>query len=503
MAANPALLIHESVTAVARRRPDAVAVVDTDGTRIDYRTLDSAAETWAAELAGLGVRPGDLVPVRLPRSARLTAVLLAVLKCGAGYAALDPRWPAERTNRVLAQLAPPLLAGDPGDQPDGAAPPLPVWRPGTVPQAAAAGVRLTRRPAVTPDSPACVFFTSGTSGAPKGVVSPHRATTRLFGAGGPLAFGPDRVMTQAAPTPWDAWSLEQWGMLTTGGTTVVVADDYLLPEMLAAAIAGHGVNTAWLTSSVFNLFVLEDVDSFAGLRQLLVGGERLSTEYVGAFLDRHPGIEILNGYGPVETCVFATTHRITRPDCRSPYGIPIGRPVPGTEVHEIDGELCVSGTGLALRYLGDEALTADRFPVLPVDGGPPRRVYRTGDRGLRDPDGVWHFTGRSDRQVKIRGHRVEPDGIEAFANTLADVGSCAAVPIPGELGVYDRLALFYTVRSTPRPGTGPDPLAVRAALARALPPYSVPDLVRAVDALPVAANGKVDRASLVALATGP
>jgi non-ribosomal peptide synthetase component F len=352
---------------------------------------------------------------------------------------------------------------------------------------------------VEPGDPACVFFTSGTTGPPKGVVSPHRATTRLFAADGPLPFGPRHVMLQAAPTAWDAWSLELWGMLTTGGTSVVVPEHYLLPHTLAAAVAAHGVTTAWLTSSLFNMLVVEEPECFAGLRHVLVGGERLSPEHVRTFLAAHPDVHLLNGYGPVESCVFATVHPVRAADCDVPGGIPIGRPVPGTGIHLLGDELCVSGDGLALRYLGDETSTAHAFPTLDLDGHAVR-VFRTGDTGFRDADGTWHFTGRSDRQVKIRGHRIEPDGVEAEAAALPQVASCAAVPLPGALGTYERLALFYT----PRPGTGHapggDPSGVRAALARTLPRHCVPDLVRAVERLPVTPNGKVDHAALAAYA---
>ncbi|MFF2778627.1 amino acid adenylation domain-containing protein [Streptomyces sp. NPDC058052] len=531
-------LIHRAVARQARLTPGALAVVDGD-TRLGYGALDATADAWAARLARSGVGPGTLVPVLLPRSARLYVALLAVLKCGAAYAALDPRWPAERIEGVLRQLDAPVLVTD-AAEPYG---PVPVWRP----PAADAGDSAPRERDVAEhggdsaprerdfaefaehdgefvayetdvaghggefvpydgpvDTPAAVFFTSGTSGAPKGVVSPHAATTRLFTADGPLAFGPGTVMTQAAPAPWDAFSMELWGMLTTGGTCVTAAEDYLLPDTLARLVADRGANTSWLTASLFNLFTEIDVDCFEGLERLYIGGERLSPAHVSRFLARHPGIRLLNGYGPVESCVFATVHPIVPDDCAREHGIPIGREVPGTVIHVRDdegglcgpgavGELCVSGAGLAREYLGDPALTARRFPDDLVDGAP-LRAYRTGDRGYRDAGGVLHFTGRTDRQVKIRGHRIEPEEIEFHAAGLPGVGACVAVPVPGELGNHDRLALFYTADGD---GTGPaEPL--RRSLGRRLPPHAVPDVVRQVDRLPVTANGKIDRSRLLA-----
>ncbi|WKE69707.1 amino acid adenylation domain-containing protein [Streptomyces sp. WP-1] len=504
-------LIHRAVAHRARTRPDALAVVD-GSTRLDYATLDAAADAWAAGLAAAGAGPGTLVPVLLPRSARLYVALLAVLKCGAGYAALDPRWPRERVESVLGQLGGPVLVTDAGEASDGMPGKRfgrwPVWQPpaGCGEFAAREGGTAFAAYDGPADVPATVFFTSGTSGTPKGVVSPHAATTRLFTADGPLAFGPGTVMLQAAPSSWDAFSLELWGTLTTGGTCVTAAEDYLLPDTLRRLIDTCALDTAWLTSSLFNLFTEIDPDCFRGLRRLYIGGERLSAAHVGQFLAAHPDIRLFNGYGPVESCVFATVHPITAADCAAPHGVPVGRPVPGTRVHVLDGagrecppgvtgELCVSGAGLALGYLGDPDLTAACFTEHPSAG---TRLYRTGDHGLRDADGVLHFTGRTDRQVKIRGYRIEPEEIETHAAELPGITHCVAVPVPGELGNYDRLALFYTSAAD----TEEDPVLLRRSLSLRLPAHAVPDVVRRVERLPVTANGKVDRSELLATLDG-
>ncbi|MBK3568632.1 amino acid adenylation domain-containing protein [Streptomyces sp. MBT62] len=508
-------LIHQAVAHQARTAPEALAVVDGD-IRLDYATLDAVAGDWAGHLAAAGAGPGTLIPVQLPRSARLYVALLALLKCGAGYAALDPRWPRERVDDVLRQLDAPVLVTDLAET----SARQPVWRPPaelSAPGGADDGFRAYEGPE---DTAAAVFFTSGTSGTPKGVVSPHAATTRLFAPDGPLAFGPGTVMLQAAPASWDAFSLELWGMLTTGGTCVTARDDYLLPDTLRHAIDTRGVDTGWLTASLFNLFTEIDPDCFQGLRRLYIGGEKLSTAHVGAFLDRHPGIQLLNGYGPVESCVFVTVHPIAAPDCAAAYGVPIGREVPGTAVHVLDdagavcapgavGELCVSGTGLALGYLGDPALTGARFQEARIADAH-LRVYRTGDRGFRDTDGVLHFTGRTDRQVKIRGYRIEPEEIEAHAAGLPGITHCVAVPVPGRLGTYERLALFYTSATSTTSATEDsdrtdgtdDSVLLRRSLGRLLPAHAVPDVVRRVERLPVTANGKVDRSELLALLPG-
>jgi non-ribosomal peptide synthetase component F len=328
-----------------------------------------------------------------------------------------------------------------------------------------------------------VFFTSGTTGEPKGVLSPHRATTRLFRGGSFARFGPGRVMPVAAPVAWDAFALELWGMLTTGGTAVVFGEDMMVTEDLRELVAVDGVDTAWLPTTLFNFFVEEDISCFGGLRQLVIGGERLSPTHVRAFLDRHPSTTLVNGYGPVESCVFVTTRTVRPEDCDLPGGIPIGAPVPGSAVHLRQdseqvpagavGEICVAGDGLAVGYLADPEATATAFITAVVDGVP-TRLYRTGDLGIRAADGVLHFLGRADRQVKIFGHRVEPAELEVAATRIPGVRAARAVPVPGPDGGYEHLALFYTADL----GDPPPPRSVRRSLAASLPHYLVPPTVR-------------------------
>lgn len=495
-------LIHQAVARQARERPTAPALVFR-GETTTYERLDQAADGCARALREHGVGPGQVVPVLLPRSPRFVAVLLGILKCGAAYTAVDHRWPAPRVASMVRGTDSLLLVADrPVAGVD-----LPLWRPPDDPSG--------RPPAAVVDagSVAAVFFTSGTTGEAKGVLSPHRATTRLFGPGGLEGFGPGRVMPQLAPVPWDGLTLELWGMLTTGGTSVIVDEDYLLPEGLRALVRSHRVDTVWLTSSLFNFFVDEDVDCFAGMRQVLTGGERLSVAYVRRFLDRHPDVALVNGYGPVESCVFVTTHRVVPADCAAPDGIPIGRPVAGTGIHVLGdggadggpGEICVSGEGLALGYLGDPAATAERFTTADVDGVP-TRVYRTGDLGRLDADGVLHFLGRRDRQVKIAGHRVEPGEIETVALRVPGMAECAVVPAPRPDGAsHDRLAMFYTVDPAADRDAGPrlGPAEVRRALSALLPKHLVPHTIRAVRALPRTVNGKADHAALAKLLADP
>ncbi|GIH25285.1 hypothetical protein Aph01nite_35950 [Acrocarpospora phusangensis] len=485
-------LIHKMFRHQARVRPDAVALIEGER-RFSYAHLDRASDVLCRRLQDRGVAPGDLVPVLMPRSAGLVAALLGLLKCGAAYAALDTGWPAGQVRALVHRLRPPLVVTDAAADWG-----VPAWRPEPV-ELAAAGPETPLPVRVDGACPATVFFTSGTTGPPKGVVTPHRATARL--TGDPLVRGgPGSVMPQAAPVPWDGYSLELWTTLLSGGASVVVTAPYLLPQELRHLVARHGVNRVWLTASLFNLFVEEDCDAFAGLRQVMTGGERLSPAHVESFLTVHPSIRLVNGYGPVESTVFTTAHAVRREDCRLPGGIPIGRPVAGTEVHILDGdrvcgpdetgEICVGGDGLAIGYLDEDRLTAERFRMIEVGGGA-RRLYRSGDLGRRSPDGDFHFEGRRDRQIKLRGHRIELAAVEAATDAIAGVTRCVAVVDTDRWGSARAVVLFYTSDTALAAET------LRRQLEEALPGYALPDAVHRVESFPLTPNGKIEQTALL------
>ncbi|MGW4369371.1 amino acid adenylation domain-containing protein [Nocardia takedensis] len=490
--------VHEILARVANRSPDTVALVDGSRART-YGELLRDATAWAARLHTAGVGPGQIVPLLLPRGIEQVTALLAVLQTGAAYAALDPTIPDRRLREVLNLLDPPLLVTD---DPRAGGHATPIWSPPAEFDTAPVEFHPAR---VRGDDPCCVFLTSGTTGTAKAVLTPHRATTRLFTPGASLYRDTGTVMPLAAPVSWDAFSLELWSALLTGGTSIIVTEPYLTGAAVRTFVAEHGVDVVWLTSSLFNMIVEEDLDAFTGLDRLLVGGERLSSGHVARFLDAHPAIELINGYGPVENTVFATTHRVTRRDCLTSDEIPLGVAVSGTEVHVLAdhepctagtvGEIYLSGEGVALGYIGERERTAAAFAPVVV-AGRTLRAYRTGDLGSWGPDGLLRYHGRRDRQVKIRGHRVEPAEVERQVERLSPrVRSCRVLARPAADGTTKELIAFCVPE---RPGDRLDD--VSDVLRSGLVAYHRPAAVVSVARFPVTARGKLDEESLLARA---
>jgi amino acid adenylation domain-containing protein len=350
------------------------------------------------------------------------------------------------------------------------------------------------------DDTACVMFTSGSTGRPKGVAAPHRAMVATLTGQDYAPFGPGTVWLQCSPGSWDAFVLELWGPLLNGGTCVLHPHGRPDPLLIATLVAEHGVTAAYLSVSLFNVIVDECPGALDGVEDLIVGGEQLSPAHLARLLARSPGIRLRNGYGPVECMVFLATHPITPADIAAGR-IPVGEPLAGKRYHLLDatlspvadgatGEVYVAGEGMAHGYVGRPGLTAERFVANPL-GAPGERMYRSGDLGRRRADGALELLGRSDDQLKIRGHRVEPNEVRSVASRHPAV-SDAAVVATGATGDREReLFCFYTCGA----GTVPE-AELRAHLAGLLPDYMIPAGLVRLGHLPLTTSGKVDRGEL-------
>ncbi|SDC07644.1 amino acid adenylation domain-containing protein [Actinokineospora iranica] len=492
--------IHETFARIASELPDRQAVVTATGSTT-YAELATRARHIAHDLIGRGVRPHDIVPVVARRSPDLLAAILGVLMAGGAYAVLDPRWPHPRTDRLLTAMRPPVVLADgAGSARLGQAGIKHIAFADLGQAAGPAEAPTADLPRVSPADRATVFWTSGSTGDPKAVLSPHQATTRLFVPESFMDFGERPVMILAAAAAWDAFSLELWGMLLRGGTAVLHEDDLLLPHSIRAYVTDFGATHLFLTPSLFDVIASGDIDCLAGLRALILGGDKPPPANCRKLLAAHPSVELYNGYGPVESCVFATVHRITMDDTHAAGGIPAGLPVPGTRVHIVadgvpvppgeSGEVAISGTGLASGYLNDPDQTAAAFRRVTVDGDAVM-VYLTGDYGRLDETGVLHLTGRKDAQLKIAGHRIEPAEIESAVNALGSRRS-VVMPIPDRTGA-PRIILFAE-----RPGADITEAEMRGRLSELLPAYMLPAKVHFVSTMPLLDNTKINKRELSA-----
>jgi amino acid adenylation domain-containing protein len=471
---------------------------------LSYRDLDRESARLAWLLREAGVEPGQVVPLFLERSPRFIIAMLAVLRCGAAYAPIDLASPPLRQAQILDQLDAPVALVERSLEVPG------LERRTVVKVAQALGQdqasTIDAWPDTPLDAPLYVMFTSGSTGAPKGVVVPHRGVQRLVVGADYASFNADARWAALSSLAFDASTLEIWGPLLNGATCVVQEEALPALDALASFLVQRRISDAWLTAALFNAMVDDRVQALAGLRQLLIGGERVSCAHVRSCLAAHPNLRLINGYGPTENTTFTMCHRILASDValmtgggENPRGVPIGKPIRGSTAIVIDehgadvadgfaGELLTGGEGVALGYLHEPGLTAERF--ITRAGA---RWYRTGDRVLKRRDGVYEFLGRADRQVKIQGHRVELDEVERILGSAPGVGN-AAVLVRGDSAESRHLVGAYSGRdSKSNPPSGD---TVRRWLEQHLPPAMTPHVLHALATMPLNLNGKVDRKAL-------
>ncbi|MFD4786142.1 amino acid adenylation domain-containing protein [Streptomyces sp. NPDC058459] len=499
-AGAPASDLFAAIEEQARRTPDAPAVIDARGA-LSYAGLMAEVTALAGALHTSGVTTGDLVGLCLPRGRDAVTAMLAVLRMGAGYLPLDPSYPAARLAVMVEQAEPRVVLV----KADGAAEAVPSLPPGTAVLTVDAGRGADPAPGVVvaPENPAYVIFTSGSTGRPKGVVVPHRALAHFCRAARER-YGlsrADRVL-QFASLSFDASVEEIFPPLTVGAAVVVRDDDMISrPDVFLDRCAGLGITVLDLPTAYWHELVgaLDRGEATfpATVRMVIIGGEAVNAEAVARWRERvGTRVRLLNTYGPTETSVVATAADLTAWAGDGP--VPIGTALRGVAVRVTDedgtaaapgepGELRIGGAGVATGYLGRPDLTDDRFREGP-DGG---REYLSGDRVRQLPDGSLEYLGRLDQQVKIRGFRVEPGEVESALRAVRGVAD-AIVLVDSGAGA-PRLAA-HLVLTDEAPGTD----AVRRELSARVPHYLVPAVFTAHAVFPLTAQGKVDRAALVA-----
>ncbi|WP_270168120.1 amino acid adenylation domain-containing protein [Paenibacillus sp. SYP-B4298] len=505
---HPPACIHHLFERHARLHPDRVALTY-DSQHMTYRELDEAAEALANRLAQLQVAPDSVVTVLVERSLELVISLLAILKAGGCYLSLETTVPQARLDFILEDASPCLVITQRCFSERFENHSLPVLLLDEDKQTFAAAPQR-RRVEAMPENLIYISYTSGSTGTPKGVCVPHRAVARLVDNTKDFSFTPEDVFLLISPVAFDASTLEIWAPLTNGGRLVIYNCGTLRPDTLSETIQSEGITTVWLTAGLFQLMVNSYLDAFKGVKHVLAGGDIISPAHLERLLTVHPHLTFTNGYGPTENTTFSTcwttTTMTTHPT------VPIGSPINGTWAMICDGdhnpvlpgqegELYVAGAGLARGYLNNPTETASRFVPNPWSDTPGARMFRTGDLVRWLEDGRMEFIGRSDRQIKIQGYRVEPDEIEAVIVKHADIQTAVVTTQEDSFGNKRLLAYVITTGSVDEEQE--TVARLHAELLRHLPPYMVPWAIMPLQEMPLTPNGKVDRKQLPAATRAP
>jgi amino acid adenylation domain-containing protein len=508
--------LHQLFEAQAERAPEAVAIV-CDDRQLTYCELNARADRLAQRLRRLGAGAGSFIGLFTERSPEMIVGILGVLKAGAAYLPLDPSYPKARLEFMLADTQAPVILTQShlaARLPEHSARVICLDADEDQTMDASAEIQASETTAL---SPAMVIYTSGSTGQPKGVLIPHRGVARLVLNSNYLQADASDRFAQVSNISFDAATFEIWGALLHGARLVIITRDVMLaPREFAAQIKKHEVTIIFLTTALFALMVREEPSLFSSVRHVITGGEFMEPRWMREALAGHAPERLTHAYGPTENTTYTTCGLIDEVPADA-TNVPIGRPISNTQVYVLDrfrnpvpvgvpGELYTGGDGLALGYLNNPELTAEKFVEWNSEFGirnsesstaefrlPPSalRLYRTGDLVKYRADGNIEFIGRIDQQVKIRGFRIEPGEVEAALASHPAIQESLCLADQDQAGNRRLVAYFVA------PGeTAPAISALRDYLGERLPDYMIPSAFVRLDHLPLTPNGKVDRRNL-------
>ncbi len=493
--------IHKLFELQVESSPTANAIAYENHKIHTYKGLNALSNQLAHFLISFNVGKEEPVALIMDESDQSLVCMLAILKAGGAFIPIDVSNPKERIDQMLKETKTQFVITQSHLKHKFSSSRLKTIALDKAEKEIATQSKENPEIGVDPKSLAYIMFTSGTTGVPKAVAIEHRAVCRLVMNTNYLELGRIGPFTRLLKTGafgFDASTFEVWGMLLNGGCIYLAAKNNLLnPAVFAKKIAEHDINMLWLTTSWFNELVDADPHLFKPVKNLLVGGERLSAEHINKLRAVNDDIALYNMYGPTENTTFSLFFKMGGFQ-REP--IPIGKPVANSTVYilsksgqllppGIPGEICVGGPGLARGYLNDPVQTAEKFVKHPLIDG--ERLYKTGDLGKWHEDGNIEFLGRLDDQLKLNGFRIETQEIENILSNYPDIKKCAV--LLKEKGTLKRLIAFYTSTN----GVSIVNEDLRAFLMDKLPTYMIPFDFKPVDKFPLTNNGKLDNGKLL------
>lgn len=488
--------IHELVEQQAERTPDAPAVI-CRGQTLTYKSLNQRANQVAHRLRRLGVLPETPVGVLTGRSTETVVAILATLKSGGTYVPIDPSYPRERINVMLANSGAQILLTERRFLKLCAGPKVQFVDDGSL----EAESGSNPEPGLLPTNLAYVIYTSGSTGTPKGVQISHQAVVNnlLWRQRCWPIDSSDRCLQHFSfsfdPSVWATF----WPLIT-GAATVVTGNDENYAQALVRRMIEHRVTVFGAAPALHDVVIDEPNIGECSLRLVFSGGELLRSDLAARIRSRAQA-QLVNMYGPTEATIDATSWICGQQDESS--DAPIGKPVDNHELHLLSehlspisdglpGEIYIGGFGLARGYLGRADLTAERFIPHPTSDRPGARLYRTGDLGRKRPDGSVVFLGRIDEQVKVRGYRIELGEIESKLQKQPGVKQATVVPRETVIGQTKLIAYFVAASI----GHAPTRDKLKSGLGRELPKFMIPDDFVLLPELPRTPTGKIDRQAL-------
>jgi amino acid adenylation domain-containing protein/non-ribosomal peptide synthase protein (TIGR01720 family) len=494
----PSATVDRLTTDAYAGRGDAVALVAGQA-HLSWTELDQRVNRFARLLASYGVGPEVIVGLWLERCLDLIVATLGIARAGGAYLPIDRTEPAERVVRMLDEAGAHLLITHRASALDGLDSDVTVIGLKESAERLSSDSHAAIASPAGPDNLAYVIFTSGSTGRRKGVAVTHRNIVGLVRAGGPVQQHSDDVLLQYAPVAFDAATFEIWACLANGARLVIAPPEALSVAELGELVRQEQVTSLWTTCVLFEEIVDRGLDPLASLRQWWTGGDVMAAAHVHRAAASLPACTVMHAYGPTEATTYTTVSPVR--GVRAETRLSIGTPLPNRQVYVLDrhgdpvppgvtGELHIGGSGNARAYWRQPAITAERFVPHPWSAHGDR-LYRTGDLVQWRDDGTLEFVGRRDQQVKIRGYRIEPGEIETVL--CACPGVAQAVVVPWTAGDQPKRLVAYVV---PVRNASITPEVLRAFARARLPEYMTPAAFVSLDAFPIAATGKLDRAAL-------